>query len=96
LLATVTRLLSVASSLPLLVAILSALTVPTLLSVAALLPVLRTRLPAVTTTRRGHRFKLAAQALHLAERRRLITLPRAALAGFALAYSLLCLPKLLT
>jgi hypothetical protein len=98
LLAPIARLLSVAPGLPLLIAILPELIVLALLFIATLLPALAALalLPTVTTARRGHRLKLAAQPFHLAQRGCLITLCRTTLSRFALAHSLLRLPKLLT
>src|SRR5207237_522066 len=100
---TIAGLLLIAPGLPLLISILASLSVLrllpvlALLSIAALLPALAVLalLSAITTPRRRHRLKLTTQPLHLAQRGRLITLPRAALTGFALTDSLLSLPNLL-
>jgi hypothetical protein len=68
LLAAIARLLPITPGLPLLITVLPGLIVPTLLSIPAQLPGLTILawLTAVTTTRRGHRLKLAAQPLDLA------------------------------
>src|SRR5438270_4389239 len=102
LLSTIAGLLSIAHGLPLLISILTSLSVLRLLPVLALLSIaalpalaVLPLLSAITTPRRRHRLKLTTQSLHLAQRGRLITLPLATFTGFALADSLLCLPKLL-